>query len=231
MSSAFYKAQFTQFSCVCCFAGFFCHFPVNLLEYYRDTYWKDIRRNWLRGLVISCCSTVRFHFLEGLFSLHFRNMSKKKSNGAKVNNSNSANSAVQISLFSNLWHVAFAHPPASCPFSSNNFGQLQDDFCLNALQYFRHTTCNFHSILLLQLLLQWIHRFCNWTATIFIAWRVRAPIDSSADMEQTRADNFYSAACFTSHPKHKASHTVSCCLVLRTLICKITQNVGFLCST
>jgi hypothetical protein len=78
MSSAFHKARFAQFSCVCCFAGFLCYFPVNLLECYHDTYWKDIHRNWCGRWVIFCCSTVRFHFLDGLFSLHFRNMFKKK---------------------------------------------------------------------------------------------------------------------------------------------------------
>lgn len=77
MSSAFYKVRVTQFSSVCCFAWFLFYFAVNLLECYHDTYWKDVHRNWWGRWVISCCSTVRFHFLDGLFSLHFWNMSEK----------------------------------------------------------------------------------------------------------------------------------------------------------
>lgn len=133
MSSAFYKARVTQISCVCCFAGFFCYFPVNFSECYHDTYWKNVRRNRWGRWVISCFSAVRFHFLDWLFSLHFLNMSKK-SNGTKFNKWNSANSAVRISLFNNLWHAAFARLPTRSPFSSKIFGQLQGDFYLNTLQ-------------------------------------------------------------------------------------------------
>ena len=134
MSSAFYKPQVTQFSCVCCFAGFFCYFPINLLECYHDTYWKDVHRNWWGRWVISCCSTVRFHFLDGLFSLNFRNMSKKVTARKWIIQ------ILQILLFELLCSVTremlllHVHLLVLL-FSSNIFGQFQDDFSLNVLQY------------------------------------------------------------------------------------------------